>query len=233
MTINLAGMVMTTSPEQLLRLQSWLSPAFPIGAFSYSHGLEFAVEAGLVHDRKSLVDWLEADLRHGSGRNEAIFLACALAADDEAFAEIAELAAASFGTRELALEGLSQGEAFLTTVLKVWPNKALRQRAALLQVQPTLAIAMAMACSAHGIDGHIAQHLFLQAWCANLVNAAVRLVPLGQTDGQLAQAALEGAIIDTARETGAASLEDLGSAALMVDWASTHHESQYTRLFRS
>ncbi len=226
-------MVMTTSPEQLLRLQSWLSPAFPIGAFSYSHGLEFAVEAGLVHDRVSLIDWLEADLRHGSGRNEAVFLACALVADDDALVEIAELAAASFGTRELALEGLSQGEAFLAMILKVWPNEALHRRAGLLEVQPTLAIAMAVACTAHGIEGRTASHLFLQAWCANLVNAAVRLVPLGQTDGQLAQAALESAVITAAEEAGTATLEDLGSAALMVDWASAQHENQYTRLFRS
>jgi urease accessory protein len=61
------------TPLAFLRLQSWLSPAFPVGSYSYSHGLEWAVEAGHVYDRGSLVDWLEADLRYGSGRNEAIF----------------------------------------------------------------------------------------------------------------------------------------------------------------
>src|SRR5258708_31850337 len=84
-------------PLALLRLQSWLSPAFPAGSYSYSHGLEWAVEAGHIHDRKSLVDWLEADLCYGSGRNEAIFFSEALRSatgDDHAkLFEIAELAA--------------------------------------------------------------------------------------------------------------------------------------------
>src|SRR5262249_2354828 len=85
----------------LLRLQNWLSPAFPIGSYSYSHGLEWAVEAGQVHDRKSLVDWLEADLCYGSGRNEAIFFHAAWRGavnDDRAtLFELAELAAALRG----------------------------------------------------------------------------------------------------------------------------------------
>src|SRR5215471_3811639 len=95
-------------PLALLRLQSWLSPLFPIGSYSYSHGLEWAVEAGHIHDRKSLVDWLEADLCYGSGRNEAIFFSeawrCAINEDRAKLMETAELAAAFRGTAELALE---------------------------------------------------------------------------------------------------------------------------------
>ena len=231
---NTAGnTVMTTDPRQLLRLQSWLSPAFPIGAFSYSHGLEYAVEAGLVHDKDSLIAWLEADLRHGSGRNEGIFLATALKSDGDAFLEIAELAAASFSTQELALEGLSQGEAFLHMLQKAWPHGDLSALAHELTVRPALPIAVAMASKAHGIDPVAALHLHLQAWLANLINAAVRLVPLGQTDGQLAQAALEDAVLAVAAEAATATIDDLGSAAIMVDWASMQHETQYTRLFRS
>jgi urease accessory protein len=220
---------MTTDLQQLMRLQSWLSPAFPIGAFSYSHGLEYAVEAGLVHDKDSLIAWLEADLRYGSGRNEGIFLATALKSDGDAFLEIAELAAASFSTQELALEGLSQGEAFLHMVQKAWPSDDFLD----LPFRPTLAVAVAMACKAHGIDPVAALHLHMQAWLANLINAAVRLVPLGQTDGQLAQAALEEAVLAVAAEATTATIDDLGSAAIMVDWASMQHETQYTRLFRS
>ena len=234
MAPNIIMTPMTTETQKLLRLQSWLSPAFPIGAFSYSHGLEYAVERGLVHDRESLVDWLDGDLRHGSGRNEAIFLATALDADDDArFAEIAAVAAAGFSTAELALEGLSQGEAFLLTVQKAWPHDDLGKQIERLAVRPSHAIAVAMACRAHGIDGGLALHLFLQAWLANLINAAVRLVPLGQTDGQRAQAALEAAVLGIADFAISATLDDLGSAALMVDWASMQHETQYTRLFRS
>ena len=225
--------VMTTDLQQRLRLQSWLSPAFPIGAFSYSHGLEYAVEAGLVHDKDSLIAWLEADLRHGSGRNEGIFLATALKSNGDAFLEIAEVAAASFSTQELALEGLSQGEAFLHMLQKAWPHGDLSALVHELTVRPALPIAVAMASKAHGIDPVAALHLHLQAWLANLINAAVRLIPLGQTDGQLAQAALEDAVLAVAAEAATATIDDLGSAAIMVDWASMQHETQYTRLFRS
>src|ERR1700739_3741406 len=113
-------------PLALLRLQSWLSPAFPTGSYSYSHGIEWAGEAGHVHDRKSLVDWLEADLCYGSGRNEAIFFieACRCTTDDncEKLLEIAELAAAFRGTSELALETSQQATACLAILRRVWPD---------------------------------------------------------------------------------------------------------------
>ncbi|MBT6985753.1 MAG: urease accessory protein UreF, partial [Rhodospirillaceae bacterium] len=150
--------------------------------------------------------------------------------------EIAELAEASAASKELALEGLSQGQAFLLTIQRAWPNEALTAGADLLNksgITPTQAIATALVCRVHGIDPTDTLHLYLQAWSANLINAAVRLVPLGQTDGQLAQAALEAAIIATASAANDATLDDIGSAALMVDWASMQHENQYTRLFRS
>ncbi|HJM91414.1 MAG: urease accessory UreF family protein [Alphaproteobacteria bacterium] len=227
---------MSTEARQLMRLQSWLSPAFPIGSFSYSHGLEYAVEAELLHDRGSLINWLEADLRHGTGRSEAIFFTLAATLDDGNFLELAELAAASISTSELARESLSQGEFFLLTALRAWPNAALRARLELLRktdIAPTLAVATAMTCTAHGIDTNAALHLYLQAWLANLINAAVRLIPLGQTDGQMAQAELEDAVIATAMAASTLGIEDLGSAATMVEWASMLHEIQYTRLFRS
>ena len=224
---RITGMI--TDHHQLLRLQSWLSPSFPIGAFSYSHGLEYAVEAGLVHDRFTLIDWLDADLRHGSGRNEAIILVAALNAEGDEFREIVELAGASFSTRELALESLSQGQAFLQMVQKAWPHEELN----CLPGPPTLAIALAIACKAHGIDTEASLHLHLQAWLANLISAAVRLVPIGQTDAQLAQAELEDVVIKVAAMAMKASIEDLGSAAMMVDWTSMQHETQHTRLFRS
>ena len=117
------------SPLSFLRLQSWLSPTFPNGAYSYSHGLEWAAEAGHVHDRSSLVDWLEADLCYGSGRNEAVFFneayRCAIDNDAVKLTEIAELAAASRATSEFALESSQQATACLTTLRRVWPDPIL------------------------------------------------------------------------------------------------------------
>src|SRR5215467_12278123 len=135
------------SPLALLRLQTWLSPAFPIGAYSYSHGLDWAVEANYIKDRQSLIDWLEADLRHGSGRNEVIFFSqawrCAMQGDRATLVGIAELAAAFRGTSEFALESSQQAAACRTTLLQVWPNHLLRWLSETLSdcnVPPALAV---------------------------------------------------------------------------------------------
>ncbi len=227
-----------TDLRRLMRLQSWLSPAFPVGAFSYSHGLEQAIEADRVSDRATLVDWLDADLRYGAGRCDAILFAHAFRAahDLDAFAEIAALAAAMRGTAELALESAAQGAAFLSTLRRAWPNPALENIAAILAVRsiaPTLAVIAGAAAALDGAPLDAALVLYFQATSANLVTAGVRLVPLGQTDGQIAVAALEDAVLATAAEAADATLDDLGSAALMLDIASARHETQYTRLFRS
>jgi urease accessory protein len=224
----------------LLRLQSWLSPAFPTGAYSYSHGLEWAVEAGYINDRKSLVDWLDADLCCGSGRNEAIFFCqawrCAVKLDRAKLFEIAELAAALRGTSEFVLESSQQAWACLSTLRHVWPDSLLDWLLEILlqhSIQPVLAIVLGVRSASGAIPVRLALPAFLQSYMANLVNAGVRLIPLGQTDGQLAVAELEQAILAASVEAESATIDDLGSAAFMVDLASMEHETQYTRLFRS
>ena len=227
-------------PQALLRLQSWLSPAFPTGAYSYSHGLEWAVEAGDVHGRASLVDWLEADLCHGSGRNEGIFFVqawrCAMEDDQAKLFEIAELAAAFRGTSELALESWQQAAACLSTLRQVWPDPVLDWLSEILSerhVPPALAVVLGSSSARQGISAALALPAFLQSYIANLVTAGVRLIPLGQTDGQLAIAELEAAVLAASRQAEKSTIADLGSAAFMVDLASMAHETQYTRLFRS
>jgi urease accessory protein len=227
-------------PVSLLRLQSWLSPAFPTGSYSYSHGLEWAVEAGYVHDRKSLVDWLEADLCHGSGRNEAIFFSeawrHAIGDDRTELLAIAELAAAFRGTAEFALESSQQAAACLATLRRVWPDHVLDWLSEILRerhVQPALAVVLGARLARQGIPADLALPVFLQSYISNLVIAAVRLIPLGQTDGQLAVAELEEAVLGASAQAKKATIDDLGSAAFMVELASMAHETQYTRLFRS
>jgi urease accessory protein len=240
-----AGIIM--SKEQygcpqlaLLRLQSWLSPAFPTGSYSYSHTLEWAVETGYIKDRESLVDWLEADLCFGSGRNEAIFFCeawCSSRDNDSAkLFEIAELAAAFRGTSEFALESSQQGAACRATLRRVWPNRLLDSLSQLLserEVPPVLTVILGVRSATEGIPISVALPAFLQSYVANLVTAGVRLIPLGQTDGQLAIAALEEAVLAASVRASNATIDDLGSAAFMVDLASMAHETQYTRLFRS
>ena len=228
------------APLALLRQQSWLSPAFPTGAYSYSHGIERAVEVGHIHDRDSLVDWLEADLCYGSGRNEAIFFSeawrCRIEEDCVRLFEVAELAAAFRGTSEFALESSQQAAACLTTLLRVWPDDVLNWLSETLserRVSAALAVVLGVSAARQGIAVDLALPAFLQSSIANLVTAGVRLIPLGQTDGQLAISELEKAVLSTSALGIKATIEDLGSAASMVDLSSMAHETQYTRLFRS
>jgi urease accessory protein len=225
---------------QTLILQTWLSPSFPVGAFAYSHGLEWAVEDGSVRDLDSLTAWLEAVVRDGAGRSDMILLAHAwratTAADWPALAVVAELAAALQPTRERRLESLAQGEAFLKAVRQTWPAAAVETVVATLQEavpQSAYPIAVGAVSAAHGLALPATLACALTAFVANLSSAAVRLVPLGQTDGQRALAALMPAAVVVAAEAETAGLHDIGGAALRADIASARHETQYTRLFRS
>jgi urease accessory protein len=228
------------SQVALMRQQSWLSPAFPTGSYSYSHAIEWAVEAGHIRDRESLVDWLQADLCYGSGRNEGIFFAeawhGATKDDGERLLEVAEVAAAFRGTSEFALESSQQATAYLATLRRVWPDPVIESLSESLserRMPPALAVVLGVRSAREGLPVGLALPAFLQSYTANLVSAGVRLIPLGQTDGQLAIAGLEKAVLAASQEAERATIRDLGSAAFRVDLASASHETQYTRLFRS
>jgi urease accessory protein len=243
MTMTTITMTMITpiaTEAALYRLMTWLSPAFPVGGFSYSHALETAVEAGLVRDRAGLEAWVAAIAARGAGRADAS-LFCAVwrgvtDGDAAGFLEAAELAAALRGTSELARESAGQGAAFLMTVQAAWPDLPLGGWVARLEgagIMPAYCIAVALAASLAGVPLAAALTAFLQGFAANLVSAGVRLVPLGQTDGQRVTAALEPVIAAAVAAALSRAPEDLGSAAPMVDLLSMRHEVQYTRLFRS
>ena len=231
---------MPVTDDALARLLTWFSPAFPVGGYTYSHGLEYAVEAGLVSDTASLVGWIGAILRHGAGRNDAILLnvahAAELAQDADRLCRILDCGEAFRGTAEMALESAAQGRAFLDAVRAAWPHPRLDALAALAAVQEralSYPVVAAVALAAAGIGADAARRAYLHAFTASLVSAAVRLIPLGQSDGLRALAALEGTVAAGVAETGDLGLADLGSAAWMVDLCSARHETQYTRLFRS
>ena len=227
---------MPTTVEALLRLQSWLSPAFPIGAFSYSHGLETAVDDGGIARADDLRVWLEGVLRFGAGRSDAWCLIESWHAtadeNDTRLLEIANLAAALPGASELGLETRSQGAAFLATVRAVWPH----ERLATLQAVDgpvALPVSVGVAGAAHGVPLSLLLPLYLNGFVANLVSAGVRLVPLGQPDGQRVVAALEAPVAEIAARALKRKEPDPGSATSMIDICAMRHESQYTRLFRS
>ena len=208
--------------DHLLTLTQWLSPAYPVGAFAWSHGLERAVQRGDVADADGLADWLRAVLEQGAGRTDAILLCAAHAAED--VTPLAELAAALAPSRERRMETLQQGAAFAATTRAVWgldlPDMAYPVavgRAAGLVALPVVPVAQ----------------LWLQAFASNLVQAAQRLMPLGQTAAQRVLAGLAPVCAEVGEMASKASLDDIGSAALAVDIASMQHETQYSRIFRS
>jgi urease accessory protein len=230
----------TSADSGLARLLTWLSPAFPVGSYSYSHGIEHAVEAGLVIDAAGLRTWIESILRYGSGRTDAILLGEAWRAernrDDERLGDVLAWAEAFRGTTELALESAAQGRAFLDGVRAAWPHPRFDALLRLTEhVERTLAypVAVGVACAIGHIGEGVARLAYLQAFAANLVSAGVRLIPLGQSDGLRVLAGLETTVQAITDESAGLGVADLGTAAWMVDWCSARHETQYTRLFRS
>ena len=223
--------------RSLLRLLAWLSPGFPVGAYSFSHGIEYAVEAGKVSDAGTLTAWVETALEIGSGRADAILFCAAwraVAAEDRrALFAVAERAAALRSTAELGRESTAQGRAFCQAVAAGWPRRGTGPLLKVWDGPVAYPVAVAAACAAHGIDLADGLCAYLQAFAANLISAGVRLIPLGQSDSQRALAALETPILRLAATVPYFALADAGSAAWMVDLCSMQHETQRTRLFRS
>jgi urease accessory protein len=221
----------------LYRLMTWLSPAFPVGGFSYSSGIEWAVEAGDIVDAASLRDWLVVMLADGSGFCDGIFLVQAHraveAGDDAHLREVAELAAAFVPSRERQLETSAQGRAFIEIARAAWDCEGLAQALAVFDGVIVYPVAVGLVSAAHGISAEPALHAFLHALVSNWISAGSRLVPLGQTDSQRIIAALEPVVAATAARVLGAGLDDLGGAAFRADISGMRHETQYTRLFRS
>ncbi|MBA84400.1 MAG: urease accessory protein UreF [Rhodobacteraceae bacterium] len=206
----------------ILTLMQWLSPAYPVGAFSYSHGLEYAIQAGHVTDAASFQAWLTDILRHGTGRNDAILLHAAYRGDD--LDEVDALARAFAPSAERLLETQQQGAAFCRTTAAIWGAD---------MPALTYPVALGHAAARQGIPLSQTCALYLHAFASNLTSAAIRLVPLGQTEGQAIITALSPLCEDITRAAASQTLDDLGGTTILADIGSMKHETQYTRLFRS
>jgi urease accessory protein len=224
----------TTMPERrseatLLRLLTWMSPSFPVGSFAYSHGLERAIHGGLIHDRTTLTEWLRDLVQHGSGWNDAVLLADTwrMASEGDG-GEAAALGEAMAGSRERHMETTLQGGAF-SKAAAAWPHP----HPSKADCERPYPVAIGVVASTHGLPLEPVLIAYLHGFSANLVQAAMRLVPLGQSDGVAAVAELEGSILDAAGRASRSTLDDLGSATLMSDIMAMQHETQYSRIFRS
>lgn len=232
MRIRITIIIMTDQPSgiALLRLMAWLSPAFPVGGFAYSHGLERAVHDGLVTDAAGLAGWLETLVEMGSGWNDAVLFAESWrrAREGGDLAEVAALAEALAGSRERHTETMLQGAAFLKAAA-AWPNPVLER----LPAECAYCVAVGTVAGGNGIALQDALSAFLQAFFSNLVQAAIRLGVIGQNEATTLLAGFEPLALSTAARASRSIPDDLGGCAFISDIVAMKHETQYSRLFRS
>ena len=213
----------------MLRLMTWLSPSFPVGAFSYSHGLEYAVHDGAVASRQDLAEWIEDLIASGSLWNDAVLLTetwrAVAAGDQPRLRRAAEWGEAMAVSAERQLETLDQGRAFHIAA-RPWTNMP-------EGFSMPYPVAVGMTAAAMKVDREAACAAYLHACAANLVSAGIRLIPLGQSEGTALVASLEELTIVSAHKAAQSTLADLGSATFLADMASMRHETLAVRLFRS
>lgn len=217
-----------TEVQSFIRLQTWLSPAFPTGAFSYSHGLEQAIANDLVKDQQTLYQWLGELINHGAGWNDAVLFAetWRLSCMDESLKEVTELAIAMSISKERDLETTAQGSAFLKAA-SAWCDVSK------LSEKCPLPVAVGAITAKQNIDLILSLTGYLHAYISNQIQAALRLMKLGQQGGVEILAELEEEILKTAKVASQTSLDDLGSCAFMADICAMQHEILETRIFRS
>jgi urease accessory protein len=222
---------------ELARLMVWLSPSFPVGGFSYSHGLESAAADGLVRDRDGLEEWLRVVTTEGSLRNDMILLANAwhglIDSNSERLIAAAELSTALHPGATRQLEATQQGGSFLAAVRASAPHTLIDAFDRLWSGATGYPVAIGVAAAAHGIGLEATLVAYGTGMISNLTSAAIRLSLIGQTDAQRIIAALADDIAAVARASQNATLDDLGGAQFMVDLAALRHETLYSRLFRS
>lgn len=224
-----------------LALQAWVSPAYPVGGYAYSHALETAIDKNNVHDADTLAGWVSDNLQYGSGWNDAVlFVETMRRFQDpvdhtrrQALYDIAELASAMCLTSELQQECLQQGAAFLGVTCAAWPHGELDSFRAEIENKTAYPVCFAVAAAAHQIDRQDALQAYLLTMTSNWISAAVRLNVVGQTMGQRLAAASALTIQDIAEKALPSSLDDLGGSIFLNEIASFQHETQNARLFRS
>lgn len=223
--------------NSIYKLQTWFSPSYPVGAYTYSHGLENAFEIEAIQNVTEAIDWISNIISQGNGFADAVFLAAAYNAvvdnDDAKLIKINEYATAFCGTAELRLESEQQGAAFLEIIKNVEPNKNLYKIINLCPAPYPYSVVVGAAAGAESIELQTLITAFLHSFVSNMASALVRIVPFGQTDGQRIISALAPVVAQTTKQALITNYQDVTTSTMMVDLTSMQHETQYTRLFRS
>ena len=202
-------------------LQNWFSPAFPTGAFSYSHGLEMAIQDGYVTDGESLCDWITTLLLHGTARNDALFIRGAY----DGVGDVNMLCFALSASKERHQETIELGHAF-TRVLN-------SSHGAGLPAGLAYPVAVGMAAQQTGLDVTLTIQSYLQAFATNLISVGVRIIPIGQQSGQDCLLRLYPVIQETTMAAMNGTLDNLGSSAFMSDLMAMKHENTSPRIYRT
>ena len=214
---------MTTDPAVILN--QWFSPGYPLGSFAYSHGLETAIQDGRITSAAELEIWLGDVMQEGSGFTDAVFVHSAFRCVDTAQAQALDATARAFApSAERLMESVQQGAAFARTTSEIWE----------IAVPPfTHPVAVGFAARVLELPCALAATLYLQAFAANLVSCAVRLVPLGQTEGQAVLRRLGAQCSDISARAAVQGQGGLMSAAFASEIASMAHETLNHRIFRT
>lgn len=218
------GAHMATATD-ILTLHQWFSPAYPVGAFAYSHGLEAAIDTGQVRNASDAKAWITQVIAHGSGWCDCLFLVAAYHAENaEALDEIDAMVRAFSPSRERLQETDLQGAAFCDATAALWPQPL---------TGLTYPVAVGKAAKTQDLPLELTTQMYLQAFMANLTAAATRCIPLGQTEGQKLTRDLTPLCVEIASAAQSADLDQLSSTTFLCDIASMHHETQYSRMFRT
>ena len=212
---------MTSVHQDMMTLQTWFSPAFPTGAFSYSHGMESAIQDNLVKDADGLKNWVDSLLSHGSGRNDGLFLKAAY----QGVAEANSLCLALCGSKERLRETTELGQAFSRVVRASYNIK--------LPDQTAYPVAIGMTAQQIGLDLTLTLQSYLQAFASNLISVGVRTIPIGQQAGQDCLIGLYPVIQNMTKQIKSGSLDELGTATFVSDLMAMKHEKCVPRIYRT
>ena len=207
---------------KFMTVMQWMSPAFPIGAFAYSHGLEWAIDKDHVSNGEKLQKWITDLLEYGSLRTDAIFISLILRGHDAK--KMNELSMAFCPAGERLLETKLQGSAFAKVIEDVWQQDI---------GELSLPIAVALAAKNQSIEQDLILPAYLHAFCSNLISAAIRLIPIGQTEGQRIMLELYTTISDLVQTASESEIDDLNSACFFSDVSAMEHEYLQPRIFKT
>ena len=206
--------------ESLQILQTWFSPSFPVGSFSYSHGLEAMINDNLIKSKEDILEYLKCILKYGSGKNDIILIKYAYQGE-----EINDLALSLCPTKERKIESIEMGNAFRKVLEDSWNYK--------IQENTAYPVSVGKAAKYFKIPLNLTIISYLQSFASNLINVCIKHIPIGQKVGQDCIIQMYDLIREIENESKNLELEDLGGVCFNSDIYSIKHENLKTRIYKT